>query len=455
MIKIGDFSKLAHVSVKTLHHYGRLGLLKPAHIDRFNGYRYYTIQQLSRLNRILALKDLGFSLEQVTRLLDTDLSTAEMRGMLKMKQIELAERLEAEHARLARVEMRLQQLEQEGKHPQNEVVLKDVPAQTVLVAVARTNSVEDVPTKRRELQVLIQDRLERARLRPYSPWFALVDELTYQEDNLKIEMAVGIKPSANTKPGDWAGSPVKLRQFPAVANMASLIHQGEYNTLVQAYTTLFAWTQASGYRFEGAYREIYLPEKGISALLPNNEGVCLTEIQCPVKKAGIPLSIISPHSKQEDIPMKPNFVSKEAFKVVGISYVGKNENQEIPKLWEEFNPRMKELKNAEYCCYGACFGDVEGAADDEFEYIACVAVESTPDIPEGMVMREIPAHKYAVFTHHGSLETLHDTYEYIYNTWLPQSGYELDGKFDMEMYDDDFNMDDWDNSKFYIYVAIK
>ena len=65
MLKIGDFSKLAQVSVKTLRHYGKLGLLTPAWIDRFTSYRYYTLDQLRRLNRILALKDLGFSLEQV------------------------------------------------------------------------------------------------------------------------------------------------------------------------------------------------------------------------------------------------------------------------------------------------------------------------------------------------------------------------------------------------------
>ena len=74
MIKIGDFSKLAHISIKTLHHYGDLGLLKPAHIDRYTGYRYYNLEQLGQLNRILALKELGFSLEQVAQLMHEDLS---------------------------------------------------------------------------------------------------------------------------------------------------------------------------------------------------------------------------------------------------------------------------------------------------------------------------------------------------------------------------------------------
>jgi len=94
MIKIGDFSNLAHVSIKTLHHYDDMGLLKPAHIDRFSGYRYYTIQQLATLNRILALKDLGLSLEQVAQLLDDDISPAEMRGMLRLKRMELTARVD-------------------------------------------------------------------------------------------------------------------------------------------------------------------------------------------------------------------------------------------------------------------------------------------------------------------------------------------------------------------------
>ena len=63
MLKIGDFSKLSYVSAKALRHYDDLGLLQPAHIDPATGYRYYTVDQLPRLHRILALKDLGLALE--------------------------------------------------------------------------------------------------------------------------------------------------------------------------------------------------------------------------------------------------------------------------------------------------------------------------------------------------------------------------------------------------------
>ena len=87
MLKIGDFSKLSLVSVKALRYYDELGLLKPVQVDEFTGYRYYSTSQLTRLNRILALKDLGLALEQIAQLLDQDLTPDQVRGMLKLKQI--------------------------------------------------------------------------------------------------------------------------------------------------------------------------------------------------------------------------------------------------------------------------------------------------------------------------------------------------------------------------------
>jgi len=65
MLKIGDFARLGQVSVRMLRNYDELGLLTPAHIDQWTSYRSYTADQLARLNRIVALKGLGFSLEAV------------------------------------------------------------------------------------------------------------------------------------------------------------------------------------------------------------------------------------------------------------------------------------------------------------------------------------------------------------------------------------------------------
>src|SRR5919202_3179595 len=131
MFKIGVFSRISQVPVATLRFYDEVGLLKPMRLDPFTGSPYYAADKLPRLNRILALKDLGFSLEQIAHLLDEDLPTAQLRGMLRLKRMELQQRLQDEQARLARVEARLRQIELEESMPTHEIVLKHVDPLTV------------------------------------------------------------------------------------------------------------------------------------------------------------------------------------------------------------------------------------------------------------------------------------------------------------------------------------
>jgi len=454
MIKIGDFSKLAHVSVKTLHHYGDLGLLKPAHVDRYTGYRYYTLEQLPLLNRILALKELGFSLEQVNHLMDAELSIDEMRGMLRMKQMELARSLAEEQSRLDSVERRLRQLSQDGKLPQHEIAIKEVPAQTALSARIVAANEETILPARKSLQTLLQNHLDQARLKPTTPWFALVDNRPYDESELEVELAIGVQLRKHQRAGDWGRGPVRLQELPSVERMASVIHEGENVTLVNTYAQLYAWIQSNGYQVAGLYREIYLPESGVSISPQTNLDADFTELQCPVRRASIPISIQSSQARKEQI-MQPKIVTKPAFKAVGMSYIGKNEAGEIPQMWGVYNSRFNEITAVNQICYGLCFSNVEDAAEGEFEYVAATEVRDNTNIPDGMVYREVPEYKYAVFTHHGKLDKLGETYEYIYNTWLPQSGLAVHpDKYDMEVYDERF-IPDSDDSAFDIYVAIK
>ena len=123
MLKIGDFARAANVTVKTLRYYAREGLLTPVYIDRFSGYRYYTPDQLPALNRVLALKDLGFSLAQIRQLMRETLTAEELRGMLRMKQSELQQAVERERQRLDRVQQRLEQIEKEGPASVADIVI--------------------------------------------------------------------------------------------------------------------------------------------------------------------------------------------------------------------------------------------------------------------------------------------------------------------------------------------
>jgi len=454
MIKIGDFSKLAHVSIKTLHHYDDLGLLAPVHVDRYSGYRYYDIAQLSKLNRILALKDLGLSLEQVAQLLGEDVSVAEMRGMLRLKQMELAAQVEEEKARLLRVEQRLRQLERGGNPSYDEVALKDVPAQTVLLARVVAANEEAIQPARQSLQTLLKNHLEASRLKPATPWFALFEGLPYREADLELTLAVGVDLRSGQRAGDWQGTPIRLQELAAVPSMASVIHTGDPSTLSQAYASLYAWAQHGGYQPAGSYREIYLPESGVSASPVPLTQAGVIEVQCPVEKTRLPVSLRS--NKKEEI-MQPKIVNRPAFKAVGFSYVGKNEHGEIGQMWGRFNQVSSAVKSINQKeGFGLCFSTLEGPArPGEFEYVAALQVADDKDVPAGMVYREVPAYKYAVFTHHGKLDKLGETYQYIYHTALAQAGLTPHpDKYDMEVYDEDFKIDS-DESKFYIYVAVQ
>src|SRR5215475_8735323 len=113
MFKIGEFSRMVQVPVPTLRYYDQVGLLKPVEVDRFTGYRYYSASQLPRLHRILALKGLGFSLEQIGAVLDEGLNADQLRGMLRLRQEQIRQQLEEAQSQLLEVELRLQQIERE------------------------------------------------------------------------------------------------------------------------------------------------------------------------------------------------------------------------------------------------------------------------------------------------------------------------------------------------------
>ncbi len=132
MLKIGEFSRLVGVSVKTLRYYDEIGLFKSDHIDEQTGYRFYSFEQLPRLNRLLALKDLGLSLSEIDQMLQENLSADQLRGMLLLKQVELEDLARDIRERIARVEARLSLIEMEDKMPDYEVVIKTVDP--VLVA---------------------------------------------------------------------------------------------------------------------------------------------------------------------------------------------------------------------------------------------------------------------------------------------------------------------------------
>jgi predicted transcriptional regulator YdeE len=435
VLKIGDFAKLARVSVKTLRHYGRLGVLKPAWVDRFTGYRYYTLDQLSRLNRILALKDLGFSLEEVRRLLRDDLSAAELRGMLTIKCAELERRVRTEQVRLQRVEARLQQMEREGEVRPYDVVLKALPARQVVGVRGPISTYRHIRQLFDELEQCIQRR--DLTTGEDVPRIAIYYDEGGSEQGIDAEAAVPIAARLHVEP------PAVMHNLPAVEAVACVVHHGAYDALGEAYGAAMAWIEDNGYCISGPTREVYLreprPWPGPSP--------CVIDVQFPVERKTVSSFTIR---AEEEGGMEPKIVTKPAFTVVGMEYRGKNDNNQIAQMWQEFIPRMREIKHGNYSwgTYGVCRDLPEG---EGMHYLAAVEVDQVEDLPAGMVVWEVPEQTYAVFP--CTLPTLHEAYRHAFETWLPGSGYRRADGPDFELYTEEFDARVAD-SRMYIYVPI-
>lgn len=278
MLKIGDFSQLGQVSVRTLHHYDERGLLKPAETDYWTGYRFYAVEQLPRLNRILALKDLGFSLDQISGLIHDDEVPAErLRGMLSQKQAELERQLADGRSRLARVEARLKRIEREDQPSPYEVVMKRSAPKTVVAARAVVPTLADVARYRCDLYERVYDYLERHGARLSGPELALYHNETYVERDMDMEAALPVEPHRLPD-----GEGVVVRQLPAVPRMATATFEGrDLWDLPGAVAALFQWAGEHGYASAGPLREVHHFGRELDH---EDHASLVMEVQLPVER---------------------------------------------------------------------------------------------------------------------------------------------------------------------------
>lgn len=265
MFKIGDFSRLTLVTVKALRHYDRLGLLKPAEVDPATGYRFYTSAQLPQLNRILALKELGFSLDQIKHLLEAELSPPQFQQMFRRKEEEVRNQIAVEEFRLARLRMMLQQLDHESELPRYDVLIKSVPAMRLASIRAVIPTHGNVQELFRELAAY-QLQHELAVTGGMVIWH----DHDFRDHEVDTEAAF-ITPDRITPQGR-----VQPNELPAVGTMASISHHGPPSTIGEASMALLRWIEVNGYRLDGPERTHWLHRDG------QNDNDTLTEIQYPV-----------------------------------------------------------------------------------------------------------------------------------------------------------------------------
>ncbi|MGE8036718.1 MerR family transcriptional regulator [Lysinibacillus sp. NPDC093692] len=271
MFKISEFSKLSQVSVKTLRYYDQLNLLKPAYTDKFSGYRYYSADQMFQIHRILAFKELGFSLEQIRQMQGENISLDQIRGMFRVKQNEIQSILDVENARMARIKESLCTIENEEKNGASlDVVLKEVQPQLVL-SYRKKASFREIP----EMLQLLDDYLGsfgHSSLSQLVLWHGCEE----CEDAIDIEVA---RPLTLDIPSH---SLFTVKRLPEAPMMATLVHHCSTTSRCTASTELALWIERNGYRLKDnePRREICIPHEKL-----DDPESYVAEVQIAVERA--------------------------------------------------------------------------------------------------------------------------------------------------------------------------
>ena len=280
MFKIGEFSQMAQVSVRMLRHYDKLGLLKPSSVDHFTGYRYYTLDQLPRLNRILAMQDLGLSLRQIGDLLKQNLPVEQFQGMLALKQAELSQQIEEEQRRLARVQARLRMIEQEDEASPYEVILKVTEPLTAATIRHIVPTLQDMQTYRCSMLDDVYIWLEQQAIKPDGHEIIIYHMTEYVEENMDMEVAIPVGNDVHDELAGHSRGDLNIRKLEETGDFACTVHSGHIWDIPQAIISLVTWIKTNGYEIMGGIREIHLCGRETAITDFNN---IVFEFQIPVQ----------------------------------------------------------------------------------------------------------------------------------------------------------------------------
>jgi DNA-binding transcriptional MerR regulator len=255
MFKIGDFSRIARVSCRLLRYYDEIGLLKPSIVDRSSGYRYYGAAQLQQLNRILVLKELGLSLDQVSKAVSKTVSADELRAMLLIRRADVEQALAAESERLRQIETRISQLDSEGQMSADDVLIRSEPARRVLT---RRRTVQSFVEGRGAIQELIRTLPRELPRRSLGALIAIAHSSEFEPDCIDIEYGFALNDDADISPSQASAGALELRELPAVPQMAVCVRIGlpEHAHLVTS--KIGHYVASNGFALSGPSREVFL-----------------------------------------------------------------------------------------------------------------------------------------------------------------------------------------------------
>jgi DNA-binding transcriptional MerR regulator len=251
MLGIGEFARRGRISVRMLRHYDAMGLLAPAHVDEWTGRRGYEVSQLARLNRLVVLKELGFTLQQVKTILD-EVDPLELHGMLRLRRMELEAQIDADVARLAEVEARLRAVDEASGSHDLDVTVRTVEPLRVAVrsGVATSYDPASISPVVQPLFDEIIAALDAAHLRPVGP--ALVRYERGPRDRVCVDVCFPVEADLGPRDG------FAVVDLPPIHHAAIALHHGPPEGVMATIQSLASWIDRSPYRSSGGNREVYL-----------------------------------------------------------------------------------------------------------------------------------------------------------------------------------------------------
>lgn len=268
MFKIGDFSKLTRVSIRMLRYYDEMGLFKPAEIDAFTGYRYYSAKQITKLNLIVSLRDMGFNVADIVVAIAEE-SDEKLKIILKQKEAEVRNNINAEQEKLIKINATIRNLKKEKVNMNNNVTLKSIPSYKIISLRDTIPSYDAEGILWERLGKYIQDK----KISCTDIYYATYHDEGYKEGPVDVEIVMGVDKLLNDADG------FTFKKTEPIKQAASILVPGDFSNLAPAYNFLGKWIEEKGYTICGIARQ--LPIKG--PWNETNPNDYLNEIQIPVK----------------------------------------------------------------------------------------------------------------------------------------------------------------------------
>jgi effector-binding domain-containing protein len=273
LYKIGDFSRLCRITVRTIRYYDEIGLLKPVRVDQTTGYRYYSIEQLPTLNRIIMLKGIGLSLDDIKGLLNNGMSADYIRQLLQVKRTEIQERVNQDSGRLKQVEVWLDRINKEG------TILTDINIQRKTVPALRVISKREIGTYEEttaklhgEIVWQINHPGNQETVKVTGPVMGLFYDDEYKEKDADIEVAIPISGEISINKVN-----IEVKTLPK-CEVISAMHKGTLYDINKAYAQIMEYAEEHDLKLITPVRELYF-----TYLEELSEDELLTEIQFPFK----------------------------------------------------------------------------------------------------------------------------------------------------------------------------